>query len=63
MIIIENVDFVHHTPMMILPMGALCEVNCEEATFSILESGVAEICDLGIFREYHRSGSGHRLEE
>lgn len=42
MIIFENVDFVHHTPMTVLPMGALCEVNCEEATFSILESGVVE---------------------
>lgn len=42
MIIFENVDFVHHTPMTVLPMGALCEVNCEEATFLILESGVAE---------------------
>lgn len=42
MIILENVDFVHHTPMTILPMGALCEVNCEEATFSILEPGVIE---------------------
>lgn len=42
MIILENVDFVHHTPMTVLPMGAVCEVNCEEATFSILESGVIE---------------------
>ncbi len=42
MIIFENVDFVHHTPMTVLPMGALCEVNCEEATFSILEPGVIE---------------------
>ncbi len=40
MIILENVDFVHHTPMTILPMGALCEVDCEKATFTILESGV-----------------------
>jgi len=39
-IILENVDFVHHTPMTVLPMGAMCEVNCETASFSILESGV-----------------------
>lgn len=40
MIILENVDFVHHTPMTVLPMGALCEVDCEAATFKILEPGV-----------------------
>lgn len=40
MIILENVDFVHHTPMTVLPMGAMCEVNCETASFSILEPGV-----------------------
>lgn len=42
MIIFENVDFVHHTPMTVLPMGALCEVDCENASFSILESGVRD---------------------
>lgn len=40
MIILENVDFVHHTPMTVLPMGALCEVDCEAAIFKILEPGV-----------------------
>ena len=40
MVILENVDFVHRTPMTVLPMGALCEVDCEKATFTILESGV-----------------------
>ena len=39
MIILENVDFVHHTPMTVLPIGALCEIDCERKTFSILESG------------------------
>ena len=42
MILFENVDFVHHTPMTVLPMGALCEIDCEKATFRILESGVTE---------------------
>lgn len=40
MVILENVDFVHHTPMTILPMGALCEIDCNAATLTILESGV-----------------------
>lgn len=29
-----------YTPMTVLPMGAMCEVNCETASFSILEPGV-----------------------
>lgn len=40
MVILENVDFVHHTPMTVLPMGAMCEIDCEKETFTILESGV-----------------------
>lgn len=39
MVILENVDFVHRTPMTILPTGALCEIDCEKKTFSILEAG------------------------
>lgn len=39
MVILENVDFVHHTPMTVLPIGAMCEINCREKTLSILESG------------------------
>lgn len=42
MILFENVDFVHHTPMTILPVGVMCEIDCENATFKILESGVRE---------------------
>lgn len=42
MILLENVDFVHHTPMTILPVGAMCEIDCEKAIFKILESGVRE---------------------
>lgn len=39
MIILENVEFVHHTPMTVLPIGALCEIDCEQKCFKILESG------------------------
>ena len=39
MIILENVDFVHRTPMTVLPTGAMCEVDCENKKFSILEAG------------------------
>lgn len=42
MILFENVDFIHHTPMTVLPVGAMCEIDCEKATFQILESGVKE---------------------
>ncbi len=42
MILFENVDFVHHTPMTVLPVGVLCEIDCEKAEFRILESGVRE---------------------
>ncbi len=42
MVILENVDFVHHTPMTVLPVGALCEIDCDTAGFSILEPGVKE---------------------
>ena len=42
MIILENVDFVHHTPMTVLPMGALAEIDCDKVTFTILEAGVCE---------------------
>lgn len=40
MVIIENVDFVYYTHLTVLPMGALCEIDCDNATFSILEPGV-----------------------
>lgn len=40
--VLTNVDFVHRTPMTVLPMGALAEINCQNAKFIILESGVSE---------------------
>lgn len=40
MIIIENVDYIHRTPMTVLPMCARTEINCEKATITIKESGV-----------------------
>lgn len=38
--ILLNVDFGHRTPMTVLPIGAMAEIDCDHATFSILESGV-----------------------
>jgi muramoyltetrapeptide carboxypeptidase LdcA involved in peptidoglycan recycling len=38
--ILLNVDFGHRTPMTILPVGAMAEIDCGDARFSILESGV-----------------------
>lgn len=38
--IIYGLNFGHSSPMFVLPYGALAEINCENETFSILESGV-----------------------
>lgn len=38
--IITQMDFGHTDPMMTLPFGVRAEINCQEKTFSILESGV-----------------------
>lgn len=35
-----NMNFGHTSPITILPYGAIAEINCEDASFSILESGV-----------------------
>lgn len=40
--VLANVDFVHRTPMTVIPMGAMAEIDCSNATFKILESGVAD---------------------
>lgn len=40
LVIVENVDFVHRTPMTILPTGALAEIDCDKKTIKVLESGV-----------------------
>ncbi|MCR5323894.1 MAG: LD-carboxypeptidase [Lachnospiraceae bacterium] len=40
MVILENVDFVHRTPMTILPTGALMEIDCDVPRIEIPESGV-----------------------
>lgn len=37
--VLTNVDFAHRTPMTVLPVGAMAEINCDKKTFSILESG------------------------
>ncbi len=38
--VLANVDFGHRTPMTVLPIGALAEIDCENARLTILESGV-----------------------
>ena len=40
LVILENVDFIHRTPMTILPTGALMEIDCDVPRIEILESGV-----------------------
>ncbi|MBR4724171.1 MAG: LD-carboxypeptidase [Lachnospiraceae bacterium] len=40
MVILENVDYIHRTPMTILPFGALMEIDCDVPKIEILESGV-----------------------
>ena len=40
MVILENVDCIHRTPMTILPTGALMEIDCDDPRINILESGV-----------------------
>ncbi len=37
--VLTNVDFCHRTPMTVLPIGAMAEIDCEKNAFSILESG------------------------
>lgn len=38
--VVTNMDFGHTVPQLILPYGALCEINPTARTVSILESGV-----------------------
>lgn len=40
--VLANVDFVHRTPMTVIPMGAMAEIDCEKVRFSIMEPGVVE---------------------
>lgn len=39
--ILYNLPFGHTSPICVLPYGATSEINCDNGTFSILESGVA----------------------
>ncbi|AXI09999.1 LD-carboxypeptidase [Oceanobacillus zhaokaii] len=39
--ILYNLNFGHTEPKFILPYGAMAEIDCTKATFSILESGVS----------------------
>ena len=38
--ILYNMNFGHTEPTFVLPYGVIAEINCDKATFSILESGV-----------------------
>src|SRR5699024_7604822 len=38
--ILYNLNFGHTEPMMILPFGAMAEINCDRVSFSILENAV-----------------------
>lgn len=38
--VLYNLSFGHCEPKICIPYGAMAEINCEEKTFSILESGV-----------------------
>lgn len=40
--ILARMDFGHTDPQIVLPFGALARIDCENATLSILEPGVAE---------------------
>lgn len=40
--ILYNVNFGHASPIMVMPMGARAEIDCDQKTFTILESGVKE---------------------
>ena len=41
MVILENVDYIHRTPMTILPTGAWMEIDCDGPEIKILEPGVS----------------------
>lgn len=38
--ILYNLPFGHTNPMCVIPFGAMAEIDCDNSTFSILESGV-----------------------
>ena len=38
--ILENVDFIHRTPMTVLSVGVMAEVDLDAPAIRILESGV-----------------------
>lgn len=40
--VLENADIVHRTPMTVIPMGAMAEIDCNNVTLKILESGVVD---------------------
>ena len=41
MVIVENFDFIHRTPMTVIPVGAKMEIDCNNPKIEILEPGVS----------------------
>lgn len=41
--VVYNMSFGHNQPMCILPYGAMAEIDCDNKSFAILESGVVSI--------------------
>ena len=41
--IITEMDFGHTSPTFVIPIGVNAEINCQQKTFSILESGVVDL--------------------
>ena len=37
----ENFDFIHRTPMTVIPVGAQMEIDCDVPKIEILEPGVS----------------------
>ncbi len=41
LIVLENVDFGHRTPITVIPVGAMAEIDCDKVLFNIIESVVS----------------------
>ncbi len=40
--VLSNGDFVHRTPMPVLPIGAMAEIDCSRVSFKIMDPGVVD---------------------
>ena len=41
LIVLENVDFSHRTPMTVIPVGIMAEIDCDTVSFQIIEPCVS----------------------